>query len=237
MNSLIVLSVAFFFFFFGQRCFYVYTENHHVLCSAQLLSHVQLFATPWTIAHQASLPMGILQARTLEWVAMPFSRGSSQPGDQTLRPPTLQADFLLSEPQGSPIILEWVAYPFSRGIFLTQEWNQGLLHCRPILYQLSSQGSSRNTIKQYKQKRNSHRFLTLQGILIAQARDEAEILVRSNMEVLLDSTGQLNGKTRHMITAGRAPKSTVSESSREHSTQGLHQPSEPSVQSFHYFKR
>ena len=74
--------------------------------------------------------------------------------------------FLLSEPQGSPIILEWVAYPFSRGIFLTQEWNQGLLHCRQILYQLTSQGSSRNTIKQYKQKRNSHRFLTLQGILI-----------------------------------------------------------------------
>ena len=26
---------------------------------------------------------GILQARTLEWVAMPFSRGSSQPRDQT----------------------------------------------------------------------------------------------------------------------------------------------------------
>ena len=26
---------------------------------------------------------GILQARTLEWVAIPFSRGSSQPRDQT----------------------------------------------------------------------------------------------------------------------------------------------------------
>ena len=26
---------------------------------------------------------GILQARTLEWVAFPFSRGSSQPRDQT----------------------------------------------------------------------------------------------------------------------------------------------------------
>ena len=26
---------------------------------------------------------GILQARILEWVAMPFSRGSSQPRDQT----------------------------------------------------------------------------------------------------------------------------------------------------------
>ena len=42
-------------------------------------SPVQLFATPWTVALQASLSMGILQARILEWVAMPSSRGSSQP--------------------------------------------------------------------------------------------------------------------------------------------------------------
>ena len=38
-------------------------------------------------------------------------------------------------------ILEWVAYPFSRGLFLTQESNWGLLHCRRILYQLSYLGS------------------------------------------------------------------------------------------------
>ena len=31
--------------------------------------------TPWTIACQAPLSMGILQARILEWVAMPSSRG------------------------------------------------------------------------------------------------------------------------------------------------------------------
>ena len=39
--------------------------------------------TPWTTVHQALLFMGILQARTLEWVAMPSSRESSQPRDQT----------------------------------------------------------------------------------------------------------------------------------------------------------
>ena len=49
----------------------------------QLLSHVRLFAAPWTVAHQAPLSMGILQARILEWVAMPSSRGFSQSGDQT----------------------------------------------------------------------------------------------------------------------------------------------------------
>ena len=34
-------------------------------------------------------------------------------------------------------ILECVAFPFSKQIFLTQESNRGLLHCRQILYQLS----------------------------------------------------------------------------------------------------
>ena len=36
--------------------------------------------------------------------------------------------------------LEWVAISFPRGIFLTQELNPGLLHCRKILYQLSYVG-------------------------------------------------------------------------------------------------
>ena len=36
-----------------------------------------IFMTPWTVASQAPLSMGILQARILEWVSMPSSRGSS----------------------------------------------------------------------------------------------------------------------------------------------------------------
>ena len=52
-------------------------------CYAVLLSHVWLFETPWTVARQAPLSIGILQARILEWVAMPSSRRSSQPRDQT----------------------------------------------------------------------------------------------------------------------------------------------------------
>ena len=43
-------------------------------------SSVQLFATPWTVAHQAPLYMGILQARIPEWVVMPSSRDRSNPG-------------------------------------------------------------------------------------------------------------------------------------------------------------
>ena len=43
----------------------------------------QLFATPWTVAHQGSSAHGIFQARILEWVAIFFFRGSSPPRDQT----------------------------------------------------------------------------------------------------------------------------------------------------------
>ena len=50
-----------------------------LLICAQTLSRVRLFATPC----QAPLSMGILQARILEWVAMPSSKGSSQPRDRT----------------------------------------------------------------------------------------------------------------------------------------------------------
>ena len=47
------------------------------------LSHVQFFATLWTVALQAPLSMGIIQTRILEQVFMPFSRGSSRPRDET----------------------------------------------------------------------------------------------------------------------------------------------------------
>ena len=42
------------------------------------LSCTQLFAIPQTVKVH-----GILQARILEWVAFPFSRGFSQTSDQT----------------------------------------------------------------------------------------------------------------------------------------------------------
>ena len=54
---------------------------YHGCACAELLSHVKLFATPWTVARQAPLSMGTLQARILEWVAMLSSRGSSRPRD------------------------------------------------------------------------------------------------------------------------------------------------------------
>ena len=54
----------------------------------------------------------ILQARVLEWVAFPFSRGSSHQGSNPGLPHCRQILYQLSH-NGSPRILEWVAYPFS----------------------------------------------------------------------------------------------------------------------------
>ena len=68
---------------------------------AQSLSHIWLFATPWTVAHQAPLSMRILQARVLEKDAMP-----SPPGDlpdlgiEPVSPgsPALAGEFFTTEP-------------------------------------------------------------------------------------------------------------------------------------------
>ena len=79
---------------------------------------------------------GILQTRILEWVAFPFSRGSSQP-----RSPALQVGCLPAEPQGKPKNTRMDSLSLLQYIFLTQESNWDLLHCRQILYQQSSQGN------------------------------------------------------------------------------------------------
>ena len=56
-----------------------------------------LFCNPTDCSPPASSVQGILQARILEWVAIPFSMGSSQP---RIEPgsPALQTDCLPSKP-------------------------------------------------------------------------------------------------------------------------------------------
>ena len=70
-----------------NKCINAYVwnlEKRYKERKCRSFSHVQLFVTPWT-GH------GILQARILEWVAILFSRGSSQPGIKP-RSPALQAE-------------------------------------------------------------------------------------------------------------------------------------------------
>ena len=90
--------------------------------------------------HMDYIVRGILQVRLLEWVPFPSPGDLPNPGIKP-RSSTLQVDSFPAEPQGKPkntgvgslCLLQW--------IFPTQESNQGLLHCRRILYQLSYQGS------------------------------------------------------------------------------------------------
>ena len=82
----------------------------------------------------------ILQARIMEWVAVPFSRGSAQSRGWT-PVSCITGGFLPSEPPGKPKNTGVSSLSILQWIFLTQESNRGLLHCRWILYQLSYHGS------------------------------------------------------------------------------------------------
>ena len=65
----------------------------------KLLSRVQLFETPWTVAYQAPPSMGF--SRQEYWSGLPFPSPEDLP-DPGIEPesPTLQADALPSEPPG-----------------------------------------------------------------------------------------------------------------------------------------
>ena len=74
-----------------------------------------ILCSPVDCSHPGSTVHGILQERILEWVAMPSSRGSSQPRGSNLGLPHCRRILYHLSYQGSPRILEWAAYPFSRG--------------------------------------------------------------------------------------------------------------------------
>ena len=68
------------------------------------LSHVRLFATPWTVAYQA--PQSMEFSRQEYWSGLPFLSPWDLP-DLGIKPgsPALQADALLSEPPGKLILI------------------------------------------------------------------------------------------------------------------------------------
>ena len=89
-------------------------------CIMLVSQSCQTLRDPMDCSLPCSSIHGILQARILEWVAVPFSRRSSQGRDQIQismqesnpdLPHCGQILYQLSH-KGSPKILEWVAYPF-----------------------------------------------------------------------------------------------------------------------------
>ena len=109
----------------------IFLKKFIIYCA--VCSHVWLFVIPWTVAHQAPPSMEILQAKILEWVAMPSSRGSSQCRDGTqvshiadgfftiwaTKVKVAQSYVTLCDPMEYTVlgilqarILKWVAFPF-----------------------------------------------------------------------------------------------------------------------------
>ena len=99
------------------------------------LSHIRLFSTPWTAAHQTPLHLGIQYQSGLP---CPPSGDLPKAGTEP-RSPTLQVDSLPSESPGKLKSTGVGSLSLLQGIFPTQELNPGLLLCRQILYWLSYQ--------------------------------------------------------------------------------------------------
>ena len=143
------------------------------LVRAKSLQSCLTSCDPMNCSLPGSSVHGILQARILEWVAMPSSRGSSPPRDGTcvssvylhwqagslpLSPPwkptpSSESRLVLSDslqphglysPWNSPGQNTGVgSLSLLQGIFPACRLKSGIPHCRQILYQLSYKGSPR----------------------------------------------------------------------------------------------
>ena len=91
------------------------------------------FVTPWTVQSMEF-------SRPEYWSGQPFHSPGDLPNPGIgPRSPTLQADSLPVEPQGKPKNTGVGSLSILQGVFLTQELNRDLPHCKRILYQLSYQ--------------------------------------------------------------------------------------------------
>ena len=111
------------------------------LPEVKLLSRVRLFATSWTVAHQAPLSVEFSRQEYWSGLSFPFSRGSSRPRNRTrvsriakenrcftvsvtreAKVEAAQSCLTLCDPMDyrahgilQARVLEWVAVAFSRG--------------------------------------------------------------------------------------------------------------------------
>ena len=102
-NCFYIIKVAHLFSMRFMIDFYWHEEKHMVL-----IKKSEIYSKVAQLCLTLCDPMddtvhGLLQARILEWVAFPFSRGSSQPRDGTQV--SRIADHLPAEPQGKPTLI------------------------------------------------------------------------------------------------------------------------------------
>ena len=126
---------------FGSRpqsnCHHHHISQEYILIiwKWKSLSPVWLFETPW--------PMQSMEFSRLEyWSGYPsFSPGDLPKTGIETKSPVLQADSLPAGPKKTPKNTVVGSLSLLQWIFLTQESNWRLLHCRWILSQLSYQGN------------------------------------------------------------------------------------------------
>ena len=120
-------------------------------------SHVLLFVTPCTVAHQTPPSMGFYRQEYWWGLSCPPPGDFPTPGIKptSLKSPTLAGGFFITsstwEAQkseeswlytwGKPKNTRVGRLSLLQGIFQSRESNWGLLHCKHILYQLSYQES------------------------------------------------------------------------------------------------
>ena len=128
-GSLSIGSTHFHFFYKVSFVGQVFTRDHSCLtalpesgsrtdCSAFMLSHVQLFVIPWSVAGQAPLSTGFL--RQEYWSGLPFTSPGDLP-DQEIEPasPPLAGRFFITEPPGKPQLILNLLLPENS----TDSWN------------------------------------------------------------------------------------------------------------------
>ena len=110
-----------------------------VCCAVRSRSVMSDSVTPWTVAPPGSSDHGDSPGKEY-WSGLPCPPPGDLPNPGFKpRSPTLQAD---SFPQRKTRNTRVHSLSLLQWIFLTQELNWGLLHCRQILYQLSYQRSA-----------------------------------------------------------------------------------------------
>ena len=125
-----------------RRCPALQADSWPAESQVKLLSRVWLFTTPWTVTYQAPPTMGFSRQEYWSGLTFPSPGDLPNPGIKP-RTPAWQADALPYEPPGKLVTRESQVKPNNtgvgslsllQGIYLTQESNRGLLHCRRILY-------------------------------------------------------------------------------------------------------
>ena len=96
--------------------------SSYMHCACSVTKLCPTLCDPIDCSPPGSTVHGILQARILEWVVMPFSRGSSQPRDRT--PASCIAGRFLTKLRGKPVVRADVLFCRMLAALTIIKWEQ-----------------------------------------------------------------------------------------------------------------